>query len=87
LSPTLVWTEPSASTDEGAVDIGHLGLLGGGAGGGAGGGGAPLGHGLSAQRELWKWVQAEEATAVRRKEEDGGGGVGWIVTLPLWFYS
>jgi hypothetical protein len=25
---------------------------------------------------LWKWVQVEEATAVRRKEEDGGGGVG-----------
>jgi hypothetical protein len=25
---------------------------------------------------LWKWVQTEEATAVRRKEEDGGGGVG-----------
>jgi hypothetical protein len=28
------------------------------------------------QQELWRWVQAEEATAVRRKEEDDGGGVG-----------
>jgi hypothetical protein len=25
---------------------------------------------------LWKWAPVEEATAVRRKEEDGGGGVG-----------
>jgi hypothetical protein len=26
-------------------------------------------------KKLWKRMQAEEATAVRRKEEDGGGGV------------
>jgi hypothetical protein len=58
--------------DDGAVGIGRLGLL----GGGAGGGGAPLAHGLGAQQELWKWMQAEEATAVRHKEEDGGGRVG-----------
>jgi hypothetical protein len=39
----------------GAVGIGRLGLLSGGAGGGAGGGGAPLAHGLSSQRGLRKW--------------------------------
>jgi hypothetical protein len=66
--------DPAAN--DGAIGIGCLGLLGGGASGGAGGGRAPLAHGLGAQQELWKWVQAEEATAVRRKEEDGGGGVG-----------
>jgi hypothetical protein len=38
--------------DDGAVGIGRLGLL----GGGADGGGAPLAHGLGAQQELWKWV-------------------------------
>jgi hypothetical protein len=73
LVPDLV-LDPTANG--GAVGIGRLGLLGSGASGGTGGGGAPLAHGLGAQRELWKWVQAEEATAVRRKEEDGGGGVG-----------
>jgi hypothetical protein len=64
------------AANDGAIGIGRLGLLGGGASGGAGGGRAPLAHGLGAQQELWKWVQAEEATAVRRKDEDGGGGVG-----------
>jgi hypothetical protein len=66
--------DPAAN--DGAVGIGHLGLLGGSAGGDTSGGGAPLAHGLGAQQELWKWVKAEEATAVRCKEEDGGGGVG-----------
>jgi hypothetical protein len=42
--------DPTAN--DGAVGIGRLGLL----GSGAGGGGAPLAHGLGAQRELWKWV-------------------------------
>jgi hypothetical protein len=45
--------DPAAN--DGAVCISRLGLLGGGTGGGAGGGGAPLAHGLSAQRGLWKW--------------------------------
>jgi hypothetical protein len=66
--------DPAAN--DGAIGIGRLGLLGGGTSGGASGGRVPLAHGLGAQQELWKWVQAEEATTVRRKEEDGGGGVG-----------
>jgi hypothetical protein len=69
------------TADDGGVSISSLGLLGGGAGGGGAGGGAgcggtPFPHGLGAQRGLWKWVQAEEATAVEREEEDDGGGVG-----------
>jgi hypothetical protein len=52
--------DPAAN--DGAVGIGRLALLGGGAGGGACGGGAPLPHGHGAQQELWKWMQAEEAT-------------------------
>jgi hypothetical protein len=39
----------------GAVGIGRLGLLGDGAGSGTSGGGAPLAHGLRAQRGLWEW--------------------------------
>jgi hypothetical protein len=39
----------------GAVGIGRLGLLGGGTGSGTGGGGAPLAHGLRAQRGLREW--------------------------------
>jgi hypothetical protein len=39
------------AANDGAVGIGRLGLL----GGGAGGGGAPLAYGLSAQRGLRKW--------------------------------
>jgi hypothetical protein len=31
-------------------------------------------------------MQAEEATAVRRKEEDDGGGVGWTVYLAAVIY-
>jgi hypothetical protein len=58
--------------DDGGVSVSSLGLL----GAGAGCGGTPLTHGLGAQQRLWKWVQAEEATAAERKEEDGGGGVG-----------
>jgi hypothetical protein len=64
------------TTDDGGVSVSSLGLLGGGAGSGAGCGGTPFTHGLGVQQRLWKWVQAEEATAAERKEEDGGGGVG-----------
>jgi hypothetical protein len=75
--------DPAA--DDGGVGIPSLGLL----GGGAGGGGSPLAHGLGAQQKLWKWAQAEEATAVGCKEEDGGGGVRWTVhpAAVIYFFS
>jgi hypothetical protein len=65
--------DPAAN--DGAVGIGRLGLL--------GGGGAPLAHDFSAQRGLRKWRGWRKATGATRKEEDGVGGVRWIVTLPL----
>jgi hypothetical protein len=64
------------TADDGGINVSSLGLLGGGAGSGASCGGTPFAHGHGAHQRLWKWMQAEEATAAERKEEDGGGRVG-----------
>jgi hypothetical protein len=61
----------------GRVGICGFGLLRGGAGGGTGGGRYPLAHGDAAQPEShWEWKERCDARAVRKEEDDDGGGVG-----------
>jgi hypothetical protein len=71
--------DPTA--DDGAVGIGRLGLLGGGAGGGAGRGGAPLPHEFGAQRKLRKWRgrRRQLLRSARRKTV----AAEWEALLPL----